>query len=417
MLPLYLATMLIGPVSVGKQPRPDVTAQVQTLIIATNQASGTNADVVYAATGIVRSNFVAWMGNGWEAEQSQNLGGLTKTVWTNEDGFRFSSVNPNSGWTLATAWTTNYTALPGTLAEHLLTNAWARTNLSRSLFTSTTHPSWVRNTNSSLWGLTGMTAMNVRNSRPGYYKAGVAGYNWCPFTALTRRHAISAGHQGGEGGTGGTTGAITTNWAGTKVYWVSASNSVVERTIVAKWVDDKADYTVIVLDADLPPEIDVMRCFYINPYAGETNYVSYGDRAPDCVGPSWRTPLNNLTMFVETATYFGKTFTISTALKPLHTCQHWMVFLGDGPDLWSDPAGWDWMDPHRWCWDGDSGSAKFYIIGNEIFFHSLLNQRSCWGEQPSAHLQNIMDALTVYAGADPADYKMQQADLSGWPTY
>jgi hypothetical protein len=83
---------------------------------------------------------------------------------------------------------------------------------------------------------------------------GYGGPGGFPFTAITPRHAISAGHYG----------RTLVNMAGQKLYWRTPTNTLVERTIVASRSEYYVatpdslglDIAIVVLDSDLPEEIE-----------------------------------------------------------------------------------------------------------------------------------------------------------------
>src|SRR5690242_1531679 len=117
--------------------------------------------------------------------------------------------------------------LPESLDNLVWTNFIAHTNgRDMNIWSARSHPlGWpskpplVRwNTNSLIWGLKGFTAISPCwevESAPGQV----------PVTALTRRHGYTRGHGMGADG-------FNTNFAGKKIWFLTANNSIVEVTVV-----------------------------------------------------------------------------------------------------------------------------------------------------------------------------------------
>jgi len=106
------------------------------------------------------------------------------------------------------------------------------------------------NTNSLLWDRKGMTAISQVCEGMGAFGQGA-------ITALTRRHGYVRGHGMGPSG-------LDSTRVGRKVWFCTRDNRLVERKmelVLIRFMDSGhvRDYSLILFDADLPPEIEPMR--------------------------------------------------------------------------------------------------------------------------------------------------------------
>lgn len=254
--------------------------------------------------------------------------------------------------------------LPESLNHRIWTNFIANTNgRSVKIWTTRTHPpdwpasptlvTW--NTNSLLWGMRGMTAIS-----PCWSDEGACGQ--VPITALTKRHGYTRGHHMGGDGFG-------TRRAGRKIWFVTADNVVIERTVRREIVRTLAspgtgDYTILLFDKDLPDSIQPVRV------AAATNVTARYTMRP---GAPW----------------------------PVFKTEQGGNVSADVPPFWVNT----WKG-------GDSGSPNLLPLPGELVFFS---GRSTSG--PSPAMQADMDELCRLEGLDPKRYQLQWVDLSAYPTY
>ena len=156
---------------------------------------------------------------------------------------------------------------------------------------------------------------------------------------------------------------------GKKIWFVSTNNTVVEVAVKGMVVrahggGDRADYTILLFDKDLPSAIEPMR-------VADPEQVSrrYPMRFP---APR---------PFFETE----QTGHVSAQL-PGFSVATWKA--------------------------GDSGSPDMLPLGNELVF---VTGRSTTGATPE--MQQDMNTLCRNAGLDPGKYQMQWVDLTGYPAY
>ena len=253
---------------------------------------------------------------------------------------------------------------PGSLNELVWTNLLAHTNgRSMTMWAVRSHsPKWpatapivVWNTNSLIWGMKGLTALS-----PCWEVE--SGIGQMPVTALTRRHGYARGHGMGPDG-------FNTNFAGRKVWFATTNNVVVEVTIVRDVVrtlqgSGKNDYTILLFDRDLPPEIEPVRV------DSATNVVARYAGAPEAPYP---------------------------VFKP-----------EQGGNVSADIPG---LTVNTWK-GGDSGSPNLLPLPGELVFFA---GRSTSG--PSAEMQADMDQLCKAQGLDPKQYQLHWVDLSAYPTF
>lgn len=249
---------------------------------------------------------------------------------------------------------------PESLSHLLWTNFLAHTNRQTPLFAfqdrTARPPRFAWNTNSWVWGRRGLTAcspMSEAETWPGNAPGQIA------ITAVTRRHGYTRGHS-----MGGETGRAM---IGVKVWFVTAGNEVIARTITGQQTrtseTSQRDYTVVLFDADLPVSLPPVRV------AG-SNYLT---RYPWVPG----TP-------------------------------HPMVIIEQSKTA---QAGASPFSENTWK-GGDSGGPIFLPLPRELVFVGGIG---C--SPPSEAMQADLDALSRKAGLKPEDYRMEFIELSDWPAY
>jgi len=227
----------------------------------------------------------------------------------------------------------------------------------------TNPPSATWNTNSLIWGMHGMTAIS-----PSWAAQGAPGQ--IALTALTRRHVYARGHGMGADGFG-------TGFAGMKAWFLTTNNDLVEVKIKRSVVrtkpaaDDKhRDYTILLLDRDLPPGIEPMRVTSMEEVL--TNYM-FVTRVPYPVSGVMPVPVFQT----------EQTGSVSSGVPPL-TVNTWK--------------------------GGDSGSPNMIPLPGELIFYS---GRSTTG--PTTYMQEDMDELCRLEKLDPQKYQMQWVHLDELP--
>jgi len=210
------------------------------------------------------------------------------------------------------------------------------------------------NTRCLMWGMRGLSAISPcwqREEGPG----------WFPITALTRRHGYSRGHNVGPEGFGEA-------FAGSKVWFLTTDNKVVERLVLREVVrtfpTSGRDYTLLLFNDDLPDSISPMRV------------VSYNTRVAKCPQPAGAPGLMFLTE--QTGNVSGEVFGFTVPTMKI----------------------------------GDSGSPNMLPLPGELVFYS---GRTTAG--PTPEMQRDMDELCRRSGLNPAKYQLQWVDLSAFPSY
>jgi hypothetical protein len=261
---------------------------------------------------------------------------------------------------------------PDSLPHRVWTNFLALTNgRSLNLWSERQHPAsfptnpptakW--NTNSLLWGLRGMTAIS-----PSWAGQGAVGQ--VALTALTRRHVYARGHGMGADG-------FTQGFAGKKAWFLTANDELIETKILRAVVRTKPaadethqDYSILLLDRDLPPEIEPMAVTSMEEV--RTNYL-----------------------FTPPA---GYPLTGAVPLPIFQTEQAGQVSSGIPP-----------LTVNTWK-GGDSGSPNMIPLPGQLVFFS---GRSTTG--PTAQMQADMDELCRLEKLDPAKYQMRWIRLREFP--
>lgn len=249
---------------------------------------------------------------------------------------------------------------PGSLNYAVWTHFIAHTNNRSTIIWSVRRhpPGWPAvppvlqwNTTGLMWGMRGLTALS-----PCWEAEGAPGV--IPITALTRRHGYARGHGIGPDGFG-------TLFTGKKVWFLTKDNRVVEVKVLREVVRTAPiagrDYTLLLFDRDLPPDIEPMRV-----------------------------------MSLEGKFFFG----LGGPVPFFQTEQTGHVGAnvpGFMLDVWKG---------------GDSGSPNMLPLPGELAF---CGGRSTSG--PSPAMQADMDELCRMEGLDPQRYRLEWVDLSGYPTY
>jgi hypothetical protein len=257
--------------------------------------------------------------------------------------------------------------LPGSLNNLVWTSFIAHTNGRNMSVWSVRNrpPGWPNrapivqwNKSSLIWGMKGLTALS-----PSWELEGNPGQ--APITALTRRHGYARGHDMGPDRVG-------TVYAGRKVWFLTANNTVVQTTIKREVVRTAQasgrDYSIVLFSSDLPNSIQPMRVVAPDQVFGvsHTKYA-YAQDAPCPI--------------------FG-------------TEQTGGVSAGVPGFTLNIVKG------------GDSGSPDMLPMPGELVFSS---GRSTSGATPD--MQADMDKLCQLEGLDPAQYQLQWVDLSAYPSY
>jgi hypothetical protein len=254
--------------------------------------------------------------------------------------------------------------LPSTVGNLVWTNVLSRTNgkaiavwaIRTHVFDWPKHPPIVKwNTNSLIWGMSGMTALS-----PCWEDEGAPGQ--VPITALTRRHGYTRGHDMGADGFG-------TRRRGKKVWFLSVNNEAVEVRVKREVVRTtagplKQDYTILMFDRDLPGSIVPLRVVHLSDLS---------DKYPNVPLCPW--------MLLQ----MEQGGNVSCGL-PGMSCN-----TGKG---------------------GDSGSANLIPLVNELVF---ISGRS--SSPASDEMQGDMDELCRLERLRPEKYQLQWIDLSAFPSY
>jgi len=213
-----------------------------------------------------------------------------------------------------------------------------------------TPPVAIWNTNSVIWGMKGVTALS-----PCWDGEGAAGQ--IPLTALTRRHVYTRGHGFGDDG-------FHPGHNGRTAWFFTRDNKLVEAkvqlSVVRTVMPSRRDYTILLLDRDLPDTIETM------PVA-----------APEDMQKFYPTPTSGPAPhpFFQTE----QEGNVSTGVAPL-TVNTWK--------------------------GGDSGSPNLIPLPGQLVF---VSGRSTSG--PSREMQEDMDELCRRAKLDRTKYQLRWVDL------
>jgi len=251
----------------------------------------------------------------------------------------------------AALWSSFVTATNGHTSPTEFTNLWQAGGV--------TNITW--DTNSPLYGKSGFTAFSLE-SNFGLF----GGSQWgVPCTALTRRHVYIRGHS--NGATNNT--LDTASFSSQPIHFLTSSNTLVLRYARAAfkrtYPPNNMDECLILLDSDLPDSIQPV------------------------------TMVDPVALGVKLA---KNTLGFWPGFNPLlATCQHNQIGTLDGHSY----------NAHNFYVGGDSGGPDFYILNGAVV---MLEGRTTTGWCPL--MQADCDALTTWAGLDPANYQIQLLDLT-----
>jgi hypothetical protein len=203
-----------------------------------------------------------------------------------------------------------------------------------------------------LFGIKGFTALS-----PCWSGEGHSGQT--PITALTQRHVYTRGHGMGTNG-------FSKAMAGDTAWFLRTDNGMVSRKILRRVVRTGSaempyDYTILLLDQDLPAEIQPMA---VTDAKQLDRYLVRVNGAP------------------------------------------WPVLMTEQTGNVS--AGIPGFMVETWK-GGDSGSPDMILLSNELV---MIRGRSTSG--PNQQMQRDMDELCRQAKLDPRKYPMRFVDLSGF---
>ena len=312
---------------------------------------------------------VAWPSNvtqlGFD-NLSSNVAGFAngQTVWRGPGVFRgrlkylesgqargatvafYCGTNTFSGSFLT--WS-NYVA--GSLASVCLSNLFTLTNARPSdlIYTNAGASGWAWNTNCFLFGVTGFSGLS---------QVSASGGTLGKFTAITRRHAYTAGHTANGG----------------RVYFVGRDGSTnaadtLARVILGPVVTNGVyqDYCLVIFSNDLPATVEPVKLAYESVVNAKLPVVQPSSSAP---------------------------------VPYIETCQHGYVgsvscVIGSG---------------HAMHQGGDSGNPRFLILSN-----CIVNFGGTSGSLLSSNFLADLNALTVAAGLSTNDYQPEIWGLSNYP--
>ena len=211
------------------------------------------------------------------------------------------------------------------------------------------------NTNNLMWGRKGMTAISQVCEGMGAFGQGST-------TALTRRHGYLRGHDMGPSG-------LHPEKVGRRVWFCTRYNQVIERKVQLLLtrgpdVPGQGDYSIVLLNGDLPPGIEPMRV--ADPEKVNRKYF-FGD-------------LIHKPFFIPLQGGF-----VGAGIIPGYTVP--------------------WQG-------GDSGAPRILPLPDELVFFGGLTT-----SPPSPQMQADMDMLSRRAGLDPRKYQMQWVNLDGYPDF
>lgn len=251
--------------------------------------------------------------------------------------------------------------VPESLNHAVFTNIISRTNGRTSLLWSTRRhsigwplnkPNVAWNRDNLAWGINGLTALS-----PCWQQEGSCGQ--VPITLLTPRHGYTRGHGMGPEG-------FRTAFNGKRVWFVSTNDTVIEAKIRGAIVrsGEDADYTILMFDRDLPPEIQPMRV-------------------------------------VSTDELFPRFVWLPSASPPV-------LMTEQGGRMGVELPGFS-VAAHK---GGDSGSPNMIVLGSDLVFYC---GRTTSG--PSAKMQADINDLCARQKVNPKAYQLRWADLSAFPKY
>jgi hypothetical protein len=333
-----------------------------TLDIPSNNVVLANNDgnVVVTNPGSVTAHFIFTpygpgtpLGCSYVFSGSASTTTITNLTFT---GFSNSTLG-NVLWTNFTS-NTNVVGVDNTIwATYVLPSGWPATGT----------PQLAWDTNCLLYKFNDFTAVSQCNTSQGYRGE-------VPFTLLTPRHAYARGHSMGWEGR---TGVVTNSLQGTRVFFCTSNNVVVEADI---WLDigeitNSAgdDYTLVIFSNDVPASITPM---WIQ---AQTNIFSY---YPMRLG-------GGMFNYVPWVSYITE--------QTGHVC----------PYLWSTVTTPFYYNFNK---GGDSGSPFMLPMPGTLVFFAGTTTSGLNGT-----FTNDLNALTVAAGLSTSTYKLRIYDFSAFP--
>ncbi len=310
------------------------------------------------------SNFVGWMTNG-AVVYARVLVPATNAAPAAKSTVPQKTDNGEAAPEQPSYLTNNvfHHYLPDSLNHLVWTNFIAHTNgrdtaiwsvRTHSMLWPVTAPVAVWNTNSLIWGMKGVTALS-----PCWEVEGLPGQ--VSVTALTRRHGYTRGHGMGDDG-------FNTNFAGKKIWFLTADTKViqvtVERDVVRTFKGGGRDYTILLFSRDLPAGIQPMRV------------------------------VANIDLYSRYRLHPGVPVPVFKTEQSGHVS-------AEVPGL-----------THNIWKPGDSGSPDMLPLPGELVFWM---GRSTSG--PSPEMQADMDELCELQGLNPKRYQLQWVDVSNYPVY
>ncbi len=255
-----------------------------------------------------------------------------------------------------------------TLPEMIWTNFVRLTNgrSPRLMSERTATPGWpihggraVRNPQSFVAGVRGVTGWSS-----GAFSPWAPNYldMQAPATLVTRRHALACGHCAGK------PSALSTDYSGRRMFFVTANNQIIARTIAARITrlhttnNVRFDYSIYLFNEDLPASIEPVRVMDWNEFNAKT-------RGQDV----WTWP-------------------------QMGRCQH--GYVGS-----TRSAG------HSMAQPGDSGHYSGFVLNGSQGWEWVAVVPTL----PGNAYQRDLDELSRWAGLNPAQYQIQWFDLSGFP--
>jgi hypothetical protein len=300
-----------------------------------------NGQTVWRTSGIFRYRFLLMNSN-------SAISGLSGSL----------ACGTNQGSYSAYAMT-NYES--GSLGYFLMTNMVARTNVGRDgvIWDSINSTGWTWHTNSIIYGTSNFTGLSQVHNIFGPVPT-VIPTKW---TAVTRRHAYSAGH------------VFDAAWCpGGTVYFVDAAGTSVPMVISSArsrftYNSDGTmdDYCIVFFNSDLPTNIVPLRA------STDTNFM-------------YRFPFTKVSPL---------------PIPSLETCQHGRI----------GSQQMQIFDNHQMHVGGDSGNPKFFLAGNELVTYQGTSG-TFWN---TTNFINDFNYLTTNAGLSTNLYWPNFYDLSAYP--
>jgi hypothetical protein len=242
-----------------------------------------------------------------------------------------------------------------TLTNGQLMDIWAQRSLPSGWPAVPPVLAW--DTNCLIYGLVGFTAISQCNQFEG-------SLGEVPATLISRRHAYVRGHGMGDNG-------LRTNLFGQKVWFYTASNTIVEMVVAADLIragtfnGQYYDYGLLIFTQDVPDGITPISVMSAEDFA--TLYF----------------PTPQIPYLVLGTEQSGHVATFGDPIQPF-------VY-----PLWKG---------------GDSGSPNFIISPDNKLV--MIGGRGC--STITAQLAEDVEALTQCLGLNPADYQLHWYDLSPW---